>query len=487
MQRILLIDAQSYCLKTEGLSELGVIIPAIGLMYIATYLKDKLKNSVEVKIVNRIVDCLSGEDLTDILKEYNPNIVGIRGMNIFVKQFHETAKVIKEFKKDIIVVGGGPYVTMDLEEAAEDNNVDYFVVGEGEITFTEMVEKLLNGQSPMDVKGVAYRDNGKITRNAPRPFIENLDSLPYPDYNLIAIDKYTRFAGYFGTHRRQAIIFSSRGCPYSCIYCHRIFGKKFRARSAQNVFREIEILHNSFGFKDFYFIDDTFNLDYQRAMDIFDLIIESKMKINLNFPNGLRGDIIDRLFIDKMVKAGTISIFYAIETASKRLQEFIKKNLNLEKLADNIHYTCEKGIMVCSSFMVGFPTETKEEALETIEYLRQFKKIVLPGFHSVRCYPNTEIYDSALRNGAKIEDIKDTYGGHYQDIMYSETPLISKSAFLEIKFKLLKEVFLSKERLLNAIEIQKKFLTKEEILDFYSLALKKKIENLEKDVLRFAT
>ena len=410
--------------------------------------------------------------------------MGIRSQNIFAKQFHETTKIIKEFKQDTIVVAGGPYITMDFKEVAKDQNVDYFVTGEGEVTFTELVERLLNGQSPLDVKGLAYRDNGKITMNAPRPFIDDLNSLPFPDYNLISIDKYSSFLNYGFNRKRQAIIVSSRGCPYRCIFCHRMFGQKFRARSAQNVFTEIAELYKNFGIKDFYFVDDSFNLDYQRAMDLFDLIITNKMKINMCLI--IRGDIIDHSFIDKMVEAGVICVLYPLETASQRLQKFIKKFVNLEKLADAIHYTCEKNIIVNCSFMVGFPTETKEEALQTIEYLKQFKKIVMPVFNSVKYYPNTEIYDLALQDGIRLGDIRYAHQEPFHDIEHSGTPLIPKSAFRNIQFKFLQEIILSKERLLNAIEIQRRFFTEKEILDFYSLCLKRKVTDLEKDLLRYA-
>jgi len=493
MLRILLIEAQSNWFTKGGPRllepDFDIIIPPIGLIYIATYLKDKLKNNIQVKIIDLVADFLKSPNLEigleDILKEYNPDIVGIRGVNIFSEQFHETTKIIKELNEDVVVVGGGPYITMDLQGASKDKAIDYFVIGEGEITFTELVERLLNNQSVSDVKGLAYRDNGKLIINEPRPFIEDLDCLPFPDYSLISVDKYSRFLNYGFNRRRQAIILSSRGCPYSCIYCHNMFGRKFRARSAENIFEEIKILYNDFGIKDLYFIDDNFNLDYQRAIELFDLIINNGVKINIYFPNALRGDIIDRYFIDKMVEAGVICLFYAIETASARLQKFIKKFIDLDKLAENIHYTCEKGIMVGPIIMVGFPTETEEEALQTIEYLKQFKKVAMPVFHSVKYHPNTEIYDLALRNGFKLEDVRLKYRETYYDISYAGTPSIPRSTFISLHLKFQQDILFSKERLLNAIEIQEKFLTKQEILDFYSILFRKVITDLELDVLRY--
>ena len=486
MLKILLINAdQSWACRVKHLPELELIHPPVGLLYIAAYLKEKFQEAVQVKVSCRIVDCPDNEGFLEILRQFNPDIVGIRGMVIHKEIFHETARQVKIFNDKIVVLGGGPYPSFD-HEAINDQNIDYIVVGEGEITFGELLEKIISGQKPVEVAGIIYKNDQGIVMNPPRPFITDLDSLPFPDYRLIDESKYTKFLSWSHSRRRQRLIFSSRGCPYQCIYCHALFGKTFRARSAQNVFDEILSGVNDFGVKDFYFIDDTFNLDYQRAMDIFDLIIKSGLKINLYFSNGLRGDIVDKPFIDKMIQAGTIWVTYAVETGSPRLQKYIKKNINLEKLAENIHYTCQKDILVNYFFMMGFPTETPEEALETLAYIKQFKKVAIPFFHAVRYYPGTELCRLAVKEGFDEELIKKTYNDSYHNIIHSGTPLIPKQVFQDIVFKFLNEVFLSKERLLNAIKIQRKFLTSQEILDTYSIFFKKRIKDFDQEVMPYA-
>jgi anaerobic magnesium-protoporphyrin IX monomethyl ester cyclase len=484
---IILIDANSSWLADKSrLKDLEQIIPPIGLMSIATCLKNRFKDRVNLKVVNMVADCPDQDSLLRILKNFKPDLAGIRGMDIYKNNFHNIAATIKRFRQQVTVIGGGPYVTMDIKSAARDKNVDYFVIGEGEITVSEIIKKMLGKRDVSDTRGIAYWRNADFVTAPPQPFIADLDRLPCPDYNLISVDKYSKFISYGYNRRRQAVILSSRGCTYRCIYCHNIFGKKFRMRSAQNIFLEIQALYEKFGIRDFYFVDDNFNLDYQRAMQMFDRIIKSKLKINIYFSNGIRGDIVDRPFIDKMVEAGVIWADFSIETASPRLQKYIRKFVNLEKMADNLHYACDKNIMVNCCVMVGFPTETQEEANSTIDFLKQFKKIVIPMFFSVKYYPQTEIHGLALMHGIKAGDIENAYAQTYHSVKHAQTPLIPEKAFRDIYFKFLNEVFLDKQRLLNAIEIQKRFLSTREILDVYSIFFRKRVKDLKKDVLYYA-
>jgi len=487
MLKILLVDANSsWLLKDKSMQDLEQIIPPLGLMYIATIIKGRFSNKIEVKLINAVMDCPSNNDFSKIVEEFRPDLVGIRGLNIYKERFHQFAQISKRIKEDIIVIGGGPYPTMDTQSALRDKNVDYLVLGEAEDIFVIIVDSILSNHSFLDAPAIAYRLKDKLVINAAEKVTANLNSLPFPDYNLISVERYGNTISYGYNRRKQGLILTSRGCPYGCIYCHNMFGKEFRPRSAQNVFQEIKQLYDDFKIRDFYFIDDCFNLDYKRCIEIFDLIINSGIKVNLYLTNGIRGDIVDFTFVDKMIEAGVIWVTYALETASPRLQKFIKKFNDLDKLRKVIDYTCEKEIMTNCCFMVGFPTETKEEVLQTINYVKNFKKINIPMFFSVKYYPNTEIYDLAIKYGLDVDNIKYAYSETYHDIRHAQTPLIPKKEFRSIYFQFLKEVFLSKERLSNAIKIQKKFLTEQELLDVYSIFLRKRVRSLQEDIFRYA-
>jgi len=184
-----------------------------------------------------------------------------------------------------------------------------------------------------------------------------------------------------------------------------------------------------------------------------------------------------------MIDAGVIWMLFSVESAVPRLQKYIKKDLDIEKLTQVINYACEKEIMVQCCAMVGFPTESIEEAKQTIEYMKQFNKIVIPMYFSVKYYPNTEVYDLALENGENKELIAKAYQDSFHNIKHSETRQIPNSQFQVLYLKFLQEVFLSGERLKNSYYIQKKFMTEQEILDMYSIFFRRKINNIEKEVL----
>ena len=196
--------------------------------------------------------------------------------------------------------------------------------------------------------------------------------------------------------RKCLPIFTSRGCPYKCIYCHQVFGKKFRPRSPQNVVTEIKYIKERFGVGEFEVLDDIFNFDARRMHETLDLIIEEKLKIKFSFPNGLRGDLLDEESIVKLKKAGAIHLCFAVETASPRLQKLIRKNNKLDKIARNIEIAYRNRIYTVGLFMMGFPTETEEELMLTMNYALK-SKLSQAHFYLVIPFEKTELWELAQK------------------------------------------------------------------------------------------
>lgn len=309
-----------------------------------------------------------------------------------------------------------------------------------------------------------------------RPFINNLDDLPIPDRSNIDYEKYSNFIG-DGMFKNVISIQASRGCPFRCKYCHKIWPKKHFVRSAENIFGEVRLYYDM-GIKRFSFVDDIFNLDVENSSRFFQLIIDHRLDVNLAFPNGLRGDILTKDYIDLMFQAGTVNVSLALETASPRLQKLIGKNLNLEKFRENIDYICTKypNVILSLETMLGFPSETEEEALMTLDFIKKTRWIAFPYINILKIFPNTDMAELAVENGISPEAIRKSEDLSY--IKLPETLPFKKEFALWYQTSFLHDYFLLKERILHLLPYQLKILSKEEIIKKYSIYLPQKIDSL---------
>ena len=443
---------------------------SLGLMYLAASLRKTLINEVDITIWSLVSRPSQPErdrqQVLEKLEECKPNLVGVRSLSIGKDVFHCVASTVKEWDPACFLVAGGPYATDDPADALKNGFPDCVVIGEGEHTVCELVSQLLRNEEWKDIAGIAYRANGSIARTAPRPLIDDLDSLPVPEYSLIDFE---RFSNQFLTFtakisKPHANILTTRGCPYRCAYCHNILGKRFRKRSPDGVFEEIRFIHDTYGITDFQIIDDIFNLDLDRAKRICDLLIHSGMTLTLSFPNALRGDRVDEELIDKLAEAGTKFISYAVETASPRLQKLIHKHLNLENVQKAIEYTTKVGIVTRGFFMIGFPTETEEEVVQTIEFA---KASALCGatFFTVVYFPGTELYRLAQSlgffNNAEFEvqrDYVNVADGPYAFDLHT---------LASLKERAIREFAFTSERVNQALRLLPGYFSQREIDGFF--------------------
>lgn len=301
---------------------------------------------------------------------------------------------------------------------------------------------------------------------APRPQIIDLDSLPFPDRSLVNYEKFSRFIG-LALVKNNMTLQATRGCPYHCAFCHKLWPKSHVRRSAENIFKEVKLYYD-LGVRRFSFVDDIFNLDRENSTRFFRLIIENGLDVQIFFPAGVRGDILTKEYIDLMVKAGTTSIGLSLETASPRLQKLIGKNLNIEKLRENIEYIAAAYPHVILEFftMLGFPTETEEEALMTLDFIKSIKWIDFPIVSILKIYPNTDMEKLALEHGISSNAIFRSQGLAFHEL--PETLPFDKSFALKFQADFLNSYFLLKERLLQVLPNQMKRLTEDEIVQKYN-------------------
>lgn len=403
---------------------IAVIAQPLGLMYLAAVLREKA--NCEVKILDLRV---TNEELNVVLKEFQPDLVGLSGVTQDEDVIFAAARTIKKYKQNLPVMLGGPHATAYYEDVLMNNDIDVVVYGEGELTVLELVEALRSGRDLCTVKGLALRDGTAVRLTMPREPIIDLDSMLWPAWDLIDNKLYSYNPKILHLRARAdyMILFSSRGCPYRCSYCHNIFGKQFRARSPENVLREVSLLYHQYGVREIEIWDDIFNLDYQRASKILDLIAASGMQLKLSFPNGVRADLLDEKILRKLKAAGTVHLAVAVETASPRLQKCIHKNLNLKKVKENIALASRLGMMTRGFFMLGFPGETKEEMQLTFDYAIS-SKLHLAIFFVLNPFKGSEIYEQVqcLKTNQKIDYSKLDYNRSSGNLSYVSTAEVDR-------------------------------------------------------------
>lgn len=474
--KLLLIDANDKWLSgNKEISEQAVL--PIGLMYLSAYLKKFIKYPIEIKLINTLVDISSQGELEKIAVDFKPDLIGIRLLSVNLDYFQ---KMIPMLPKNSKIVVGGPHVNLNPLEILNKKEINFVVLNEGEETLLELVNSIINKTDFSQIKGLGYKKEEVTIINGPRDFIQELDKLPFPDYSLIDINRYSKFLSYGYTFRKQGVILSSRGCPFNCNYCFNFTGRKFRKRSAENVFAEIKELYEKYEIKDFFIVDDNFNIERQRCIDFFRLIINSGLKINLYFTSGLRGDLMDEEFINLMIEAGTIWVTFGVETVNNRVQKIANRIMDIDKLRNSIEYCCEKGIMVGTFFMIGFPNETKEEAMETLQFIESLKGITMPYLFGVKFYPGTSLYRIAEEMGILNQEQKQNIYKPYHEIATHKTDMLSEDDFKELFTYFMKEIFLNKKRLKTAIKTQRRFLSDEEVRMIYSMFMNRKIDSPEK-------
>jgi len=388
------------------------VVPPLGALTLAAMLRRERPEDVEFKILDTGLERYSAPEAGRAIAEYAPDVVGISALSLEAVNLHRLAAEAKKINGNIKVVVGGPHATCFYDQVLGDANIDFAVVGEGEHVLIELLDALRDGSvPPHETPGLAQRSDGRIIFGGPRPYVEDLDSLPMPAWDLVDFKRYSPFYSMntFTARSPHAPIFSSRACPYRCAYCHSIFGKQFRAQSPERTLDEIELLYRKFGVRELQVYDDVFNFNHERVFAICEGILKRGIDIKIAFPNGVRGDIMTRDMIGALARAGAYSITYAVESASPRIQRLIRKNLNLDKVFDVVKWTYDEGIIPCGFFMLGFPTETKEEIEQTIRYASD-SRMLRALFFTVVPFPRTELYNLA----------KETYPNH--DFTYDFSP-----------------------------------------------------------------
>ncbi len=414
--KVLLI--QSY--TTTDNPDMALTEP-LGLLSLASYLNYVSSNNVEVSILDLFalgydkckknngmyVKGISEKNqIVKYLKDFRPNVVGITcNFTAYAQDSLEVAKIVEEFSGDVSIVMGGAHATMEADHILRNHAyIDYIVRGEGEITFYELVNAIENNCGVENIRGISYRkESGEIISNPDRDLIEDLDSLPIIDRKFINVETYKKInsdALLFAKNNPVATIMTSRGCPFNCIFCSTkiMWRKTWRARNPENILREIEYLVNEYGIKEIAIQDDQFVIDKKRVNEVCELIIQKKLNISFSIPSGTSIWLVDCDLLKKMKQAGFYRLCFPVETGNENTLKFIKKPVNLVKVKETIRIANKLGYWTQGNFIIGFPYETKEEIMQTIEYAYN-SGLDYVIFFIAKPYAGSEMYEIFRKEG----------------------------------------------------------------------------------------
>ncbi len=386
---VLLINPLDKGHVTNGL---GLKVPPLNLMYLAAALE---KASMSVKILDDDLYNLGSEKMATIASKIDPVVVGVTATTATVKNALKYVKSIKKLLPNTLTVIGGPHPTFTPEGTLKDEDaLNVVVVGEGEETLTEVAKEYEKSEFKNfpDVKGIVYRDNGKIKATSPRHLINNLDDLPFPARHLIPFNEYK-------TSQSQAGgMITSRGCVFNCNYCSSslIMGKKFRSRSPENVVDELEELVYKYGVRDIAFLDDIFMLNKRRAMAVADEI--KNRGLDISFVTSSRVDTVNRELLESLKKAGMGTLYCGVESGSQRVLDLMGKGITLKQAEDAIKAAKEVDINVLGSFILGYPGETAHEMDQTIDFSIKLDPDYSQ-FSILTPFPGTPIYYDLKQKG----------------------------------------------------------------------------------------
>jgi len=399
----------------ERIQEEDIKAPPIGLYSVGAVLKD---NGYDVDILNWHDIHKRPHEIRETLLAKRPDVIGFSILHANRWGGIEIARTAKELDPTVKIVFGGIGATFLWEHLLKHfPEIDFVVLGEGDFTFLNLIKHLGKEKEGRieDIKGIAYRENGKIERTEEAEYLRDLDTLPIP-------------ARYFEYRH----VSSSRGCPWNCTFCGSpgFWGRRLRFRSAEHFVEELEILYQK-GVTFFYFSDDTFAMNHQRVIEICQRIIDRGLAITWYAIS--RVDDVNEEVLSWMRKAGCIQISYGVESGSEKIRDLLNKKIDSRQIKKAFSLTTKYGILARAYFIYGSPGETWETIQETLDLIREIKALSTI-FYILDFYPGTNLYLDARK---RLDLTDDIWLERIEGIMYFETdPELSDEKILAFGKKL---------------------------------------------------
>jgi len=371
-------------------------LPPLGLMYIASFTQEKSNH--EVKILDCPLEKVSYDNLKQRIQKESPDVVGITAMTFTLIDVIKVSKTAKNVNQKIKVVLGGPHVNIYPEETLQNKEIDFVVLGEGEQAFIDLLDNIEDKNKLKEIKGLVFKLDDNIVNTGKRKFVMDLDTLPFPARKLTLYKKYYSI---IAKKNPTTTMFTSRGCPYNCLFCDRPhLGKVFRARSANNVVSELEEIIK-LGIKEVFFYDDTFTIDRQRVIDICNLIIKKGLVINWDVR--ARVNTVDEKLLKLMKKAGCKRIHFGVEAGTEKILKVLRKGITIPMVKNAFKETKKAKIETAAYFMIGSPTEDINDIRASIKLAKELNPD-FAHFTVLTPFPATDLYYRGMQNGILKSD-----------------------------------------------------------------------------------
>ena len=438
--RVLLIYPPSPVINREDrcqqpTKELLVIppLPPTDLMYLAS-----IAESCGFEAIIRGYS--QGGDFEADLKEFQPNYLVA---NIATPTFQSDMMAVK-LAKEIIpsictIVKGAPFLTYNTNTIYENPFIDYVIMGEAELTLKD----ILDGVPNCDILGICYRENFQPVKNDKRPFIEDLNILPFPARHLVDNSIYKRP----DNGKVQAVVKVARGCPFHCFFCLAtpVSGAKVRTRSPENILAELKECVEKYNIKNFLFWSDIFNFNREWTLELCQKIIESGLKIT--WSSNTRADTMDDEMAKIMYKSGCRLVSIGVESGSQKMLDNIGKKITLDDIRNTVKILKKNKIKIYNYFVIGLPWETEETVEETIKFAIELDSNFI-SFYTATPLPGTKYFAYAMLNKL-VEGNLDFRSAYYEPVVRSEH--LSKERIFELHKQAIKRFYLRPKFILKTL------------------------------------
>jgi len=367
----------------------------LGLAYLAAALE---KRGDDVRILDAESYRMSPKKIASVISKDDFDVIGI---TVTTPGYFAVAKTLEEISKvfNKIVIIGGPHLTVKPKDTLKGNpNVTYGLIGESENTIVELLDLIEAKKSPKNIKGLVYRLGRTIKLNSTQDYINDLDSIPMPARHLLPMHRYRPAPSYYRKLPAYALL-SGRGCPFRCSYCSMIgFGKVRRHHSVERVCDEMEHLIDVYGAKEIIFRDDTFTVNRNHVSNLCMEIIKRGLHKRVKWSCETRVNLVDYKFLKLLKRSGCWEIHFGVESGTQRLLDKVQKDIKLEEVKKTFEACNKLGIVIKAFFMIGLPTETREDSLRTIQFAKDLNP-TWAQFTITTPYPGTKLHDDCLKEG----------------------------------------------------------------------------------------